>query len=366
DRYERADVALRDAVRSDDLRLADLALARGMAAAAAESPSDAITACAAALEHGERVLGSGHPRLAAALAGLAIGQLAQDHDDAARASLQRAHLLLDLDGEIAIDGMPMPGAMPPQWGSHPLPPHADLLAVVLDRSGLADRGARRFERAARWHARAAALLERVRGPEDRALGYPLLNLAVALGELGRHAEAVPHLRRVLELWQAELPADHPDVPIAHLDLANALVGTREWAEAASHYQRALELWEDRLSADHPLPAYALTGLGRVRLALGDAAGAIDPLERALELRGHAREDELNVAETSWLLARALWANAQDEPRVLELAGRALGSARSLDDPLELRRVLGGGEPEIDARLSPAWLTAIDYAAATRD
>ncbi len=368
DRYERADSALREAVGADDLRLSELALERGMAAAANEAHADAMAACATALEHGERVLGTAHPGLADALAGLAIGQLALDNDQAARASLQRAHLLLDLDGEIAIDGMPMPGALPPQWGSQEIPRHADLLAVVLDRSGLADRAARRFDRAARWHARAAALLERARDPEDRALGYPLLNLGVALGELGRPGEAVPHLRRVLDIWQAQLPADHPDLPLAHIDLANALVGTRELAEAGTHYQRALELWEDRLPADHPRMAFALTGIGRVRLGLGDIAGAIEPLERALELRSHAREDELNVAETSWLLARALWMGAQDEPRVLELATRALGAARSvaLDDPLELRRLLGGGVAEVEARLSPAWLTAIDYASASRN
>jgi tetratricopeptide (TPR) repeat protein len=248
------------------------------------------------------------------------------------------------------------------WPASARAEHGVPLAVALDRLGIVARARRRFDDASKLHGRSLALLESLLGPSDRRLGYPLENLGVALVDLGRADQALPHLRRALAVWESTLVEEHPELAHAHLHLANALVATREYGEAATHYQHALDQWEEQLGAEHPRLAYALTGLGRVRLAVDDASGAVEPLERALELRKHEREDPLNVAETSWLLARALAMTGGDQTRILELV-RAAFDAVDVEvptDALELRRVLGGGElPGVTDRLVPAGLSLVD-------
>jgi tetratricopeptide (TPR) repeat protein len=213
--------------------------------------------------------------------------------------------------------------------------------------------------AAAWHSAGAALLARTRA---RSTGYPLVNLGVALLDLGKPTEALAQLQRGIDLLQAELPSDHADLPLATLDLANALAGTGDWTAAGARYQEVLDIWEERLPPEHPLLAYALTGLARARLELDDASAAIDPLERALELRKDSREDGLNLAETSWLLARALLASGSDEARAIELATGALATVgvAPVTDPLELRRLISDGSLlGVTDRLTPASLAVTD-------
>jgi tetratricopeptide (TPR) repeat protein len=258
--------------------------------------------------------------------------------------------------------MTVPGARIEPWPAGSRPEHGIALAAVLDRLGVVARARRKFDEAAKLHARSLALLESLRGPGDRRLGYPLENLGVALVDLGRPDLALPHLRRALAIWVDTLGEEHRELAHAHLHLADALVAARELGEAATHYQRALDQWEEQLGADHPRLAYALTGLARVRLAVGDPGVALELLERALELRRHEREDPINVAETSWLLARAMSASGADQERMLELVRTAF-DAVGLPvpaDPIELRRVLEGGElPGLTDRLVPSGLSLID-------
>src|SRR5690606_30968541 len=151
------------------------------------------------------------------------------------------------------------------------------------------------------------------------LGYPLVNLGLALGEQGRPLDAIAYLRRAHEIWSAELDHEHPDLGTAELDLANALWALSDPAKARQHYAQALEIWQEVLPEDHALLAYALTGLGRCDLALGAPATALESLERAYELRDREGEDDLNVAETSLVLARALWTTGEDPTRARALA-----------------------------------------------
>jgi len=357
DRYDRAQALTKPT--TDPMVLAGISIRRCIALAATEAASDATTACSDAVDRFARELGPTHPRVATALVDLGIAQLGIDDDRAASASFERARLALDPTEHWSIDVRATIGGVAPAW------PHADaptapvLLGRIYDRLGLAERRRRRFAEAAAWHAAGAALLARGRA---RSTGYPLVNLGVALLDLGKPADALAQLQRGIDLLRAELPSDHADLPIATLDLANALAGTGDWTAAGARYQEVLDVWEERLPPEHPLLAYALTGLARARLELDDASAAIDPLERALELRGDAREDELNLAETSWLLARALLASGSDEARAIDLATNALAkvSVVPVTDPLELRRLISDGSLlGVTDRLTPASLTVTD-------
>ncbi len=357
DRYDRA-AALTKAA-TDPLVVAGIAIRQCIALTATEAAADATSACSEAVDHFARELGPTHPRVATALADLGVAQLATNEEGAAGASFERARLALDPTGRWPIDLEANAGALAPTWPYADVPSAAALLGRIYDRIGLAERGRRRFVQAAAWHSAGAALLARTRA---RSTGYALVNLGVALLDLGKPTEALAQLQRGIDLLQAELPSDHADLPLATLDLANALAGTGDWTAAGARYQEVLDIWEERLPPEHPLLAYALTGLARARLELDDASAAIDPLERALELRKDSREDGLNLAETSWLLARALLASGSDEARAIELATGALATVgvAPVTDPLELRRLISDGSLlGVTDRLTPASLTVTD-------
>ncbi|MBK8239532.1 MAG: protein kinase [Deltaproteobacteria bacterium] len=356
DRYDHAIIVS----GAEPLYAARLQQHRCAALVALELPSDGYDACNEAQRELATLLGDTHPWVGLALTDLAAAQMALEQHGPAVASLLRAIDVFDPAGLARARTIVADGTAP-QWRGE-LPPHPEPLARALNRVGVSERAQRRFAAAASAHATAAALLSTVHPSGSRALGYPLLNLGITLLDLRRPQHALPHLRRALSLWEDTLADDHPDLALAHLALANALGEVGEWSQAGEHYQIALQAWEGQLSPDHPLLAYALTGLAHARIELDDASAAIDPLERALELRRHEREDAMNVAETSWWLARALFVSGADESRALELAGAALFAAgvEGNVDPLELRRWLAGGEtPGITDRFVPAALGVID-------
>jgi tetratricopeptide (TPR) repeat protein len=80
-------------------------------------------------------------------------------------------------------------------------------------------------------------------------------------------------QRALEIREAALGADHPDVAIAlnHVGLALSALGRH--AEALPLQLRALTIHEAALGADHPHVATDRTYLGRVLSALGRHADA---------------------------------------------------------------------------------------------
>ena len=83
------------------------------------------------------------------------------------------------------------------------------------------------------------------------------NLANALAESGRLAEAIPHYETALRL--------EPDSAEGHNNFASALAQSGRFTDALQHYEIAL-----RLRPDYP---QAQENLGRVYLALGDQASA---------------------------------------------------------------------------------------------
>jgi tetratricopeptide (TPR) repeat protein/predicted Ser/Thr protein kinase len=358
DHYDRA-VSL-GGEPADPLVDAALAQRRCIALGGADLRDGTLDTCRGAVDAFAAVLGPSHPAVAAALADLAIEQAARGELGPAAATLERARLAVETDS--AATPRAMADGAAPQWLPTDLPTHPALAVRIFDRIGVVERDNERFTAAAAWHAAAAALAIRTR---DRAAGYALVNLGVALLDLGRPAEALAQLQRGVDRLALDLDEDHPDLVVARLDRANALCGVGQWSAAAAEYQSVADRWEQRLPADHPRLAYALTGLARARLELDDASAAIDPLEHALELRSDAREDELNLAETSWLLARALLASGADEARAIDLATRALIAVRAppIQDPLELRRLLAGGtSPGITDKLTPASLVLVDRTA----
>jgi tetratricopeptide (TPR) repeat protein len=70
------------------------------------------------------------------------------------------------------------------------------------------------------------------------------NLAMALADLGRTDEAIPHYTEAIRIW--------PELADVHVNLANVLAGQRKTAEAISHYQDALRYRPNNINAHNGL------------------------------------------------------------------------------------------------------------------
>lgn len=347
---ERARRTLRDSFPNDGtpkLGWARTQHAVGLALEGLTRYTEAVDAHAAALAMLEQQLGAQHPAIAESLLRLASGLLGAGRSEAAEASLLRARMLLDPDRTIAQPNAPMP------------PQDAVCLALVIDTLGLVARHHESYEDAAAHHEEALQRLEAVRPDALAYIGYPLQNLGLAYADQKRHELAWPLLERGLELWSRSLDPHHPDLAIAHLNLANTLWALHRSEAALEHYTAAQEIWEASLPQEHTLFGYTLTGIGRAHLDLEAPSLAVPVLERALQLRDNRWEDSLNIAETQLLLARALWASSEDPEAALAWVASARELVGSYEpfEPAAVRRVLEGGSVErFTDQLDPAGLS----------
>jgi tetratricopeptide (TPR) repeat protein len=341
---------------ADHVDVATSTMALGLALDGLGRFREASEAQLEALSVFERALGPRHRQVAWVLAFLGTAEVGNEANLRADANFARARVILEpSDASDRLDRDEL----------HPA--SARALADTLDRYGRLRRAEQHSVEAIVMHRRALALLEKAVGAEHRDVGYPMLNLAVALSDGGgdggvadprAHEEAAELLGRLRTLWDDALADDHPDRGYAALAFGRAqwLAGDHEGARDA--YARALTIWEATLPDDHPLLAYALTGLGRSQLALSNVPEAVGHLERALSIRDDDTEDQLNLAETTLALARALWVTGADPERALELAeqARKLVNAYEPSDEEGLRQLLDGADvPGLTDRLQPAAL-----------
>jgi cytochrome c-type biogenesis protein CcmH/NrfG len=106
------------------------------------------------------------------------------------------------------------------------------------------------------------------------------NLGLALSELGRPGDALPHLRRAVELR-----ADDPD---AWFNLGNAQTAVGELASAGAAFERCLDLDPDRFKA--------WNNLGIVLVLGGDSEAAEAAWRRSLTIRPDFSDARLNLAK----------------------------------------------------------------------
>jgi tetratricopeptide (TPR) repeat protein/tRNA A-37 threonylcarbamoyl transferase component Bud32 len=246
-------------------------------------------------------------------------------------------------------------------------PESPEMAMVLRRLGntLSEQG--RHAEALTVYQHAHAAFAQTLGAEHPRVGSSLVNLGTTLSALGRYAEALVPLRQGVEIVERSLSPrhpframaldalggalwrdgktdealtvlkraveaaerargpEHPDVAGPSSTLGRVLVDAGRPAEALRHFERALRLREHALGAGHPELAVPLTGRGEALVNLGRAWEALAPLERALALRETHTVAPVELAETRFALARALWDVRQDTARARELAQKAGGA-----------------------------------------
>ncbi|MCB9613733.1 MAG: serine/threonine protein kinase [Sandaracinus sp.] len=174
-------------------------------------------------------------------------------------------------------------------------------------------------------ARAVALVERARGPEDLALLEPLRQLgdvrarlrdyvgaveplerarriastlpethperlsidaryAAVLDGAGRRAEALPIARRTRDLAIESLPPAHPVLAFVRLKYADTLVHGGEVEAAVPEYEAALAATVAAYGESHTETARALLNLAGAEARLGRTDAAIERWNEALEMR----------------------------------------------------------------------------------
>jgi tetratricopeptide (TPR) repeat protein len=139
----------------------------------------------------------------------------------------------------------------------------------------------------------------------------LNNLGIALTELGRPDDALPHLLRAVEL-------DDDDAE-AWFNLGNAYAAEGAFVTACRAYERSLELDDKRFKA--------WNNLGLARLFQGDAAGAEQAWRQSIRIRPHFSDAQLNLAKL--LLSRGALAVAADHVQTVLGRDRTHAEAHNL-------------------------------------
>jgi tetratricopeptide (TPR) repeat protein/tRNA A-37 threonylcarbamoyl transferase component Bud32 len=214
---------------------------------------------------------------------------------------------------------------------------ADMAAAILDRLGghPVDRAdlesnlgsvywaQSRYDESAEHDRKALELREAALGDENPEVASSLNNLGLLYCDTGRCADALAPLMRALSLRERVLGPDHPDVATALSNLGLAHYTLGHYAEAGDFYARALALRDRVLDPAHPSLAYSLEGLGAVRVSQGRLDEAVALLRRSVQVREAALGAEHpDVANSLLGLAQALIAQRQ-LAEALALERRAL-------------------------------------------
>ena len=254
-----------------------------------------------ALEILEPTLGASHPTVAMSLSNLGIAAFMQGHYDEARGFHERA---------LAI-------------AEQTLGPDHPELAVYLGNLGLVAKKQQRYAEAKTYLERSLTIMQAALGPDHPQVGLALTNLGNLETRAGNYAVARGYHERALGIWEGALGPEHPAVATTLNNLGTVARLEGDAAQARGYYERSLAIKYTALGPDHPSVASAATGLGLALLDLGLPGPAVAKFEGALRIETAHDVDPLDVAETRFGLARALWdapaADGRDRPRSRELA-----------------------------------------------
>jgi len=180
--------------------------------------------------------------------------------------------------------------------------------------------------------------------DDRALqeASKLLKEYVKLQGEGKHDEAMPLVKRSLEIRERILGPSHRDVAAALNALANIYWNKGEYAKAEPLYQRALTIFEMALGPEDPRVAITLNNLAALYWNKGDYVKPEPLAQRALAImeRAFGREHP-NVALVVNCLA-IIHSSRGDYAKAEPLFGRALAI---------WERTLGPEHPNVGIALS---------------
>ncbi len=263
----------------------------------------------------DKLLGSQHPRVAAARNNLAT-VLGSQH--------RRGEALAQHREALAV------------WEQTLGPHHPHVAASRANIAGLL-HGQGNYEAAAAEFRQVRVLLETMLGPEHPTVALVRNNLASCLAALGRHTEAEQEHRAVLAMRERILGPHHPDIAQSLNNLGNALRWQDRYLEAERMHRRAVAMWDQMGKSDHPDAAMSRSNLGLELGLQGKHREAEEHLRLALHNRSQAlRAGHPLIADAQHNLGENLFMQEQIEP-ASEFIERAWAIRRQTDEVLPVAR-----------------------------
>ncbi len=103
-------------------------------------------------------------------------------------------------------------------------------------------------------------------------------------ELGRYPETQSLYQKALEIWQAILPPDSPEIASGLCNLANLYFAQAFYDKAAHLYRQSVSIGEKICGADDPWLAHPLHWLAESYFANQEYDKAYEPYERVVSIR----------------------------------------------------------------------------------
>ncbi len=141
----------------------------------------------------------------------------------------------------------------------------------------------KYKEAEHLMQRALEIDEASLGKDHPDVARDLNNLAALYQDTNRLKEAEPLMQRALKIDEAFFGKDHPNVAIRLNNLALLYKATNRLKEAEPLMQRALEIWETSLGKDHPIVATALNNLAQLYQDTNHLKEAEPLMQRALKI-----------------------------------------------------------------------------------
>lgn len=266
--------------------------------------STAVSLYERALAINEEALGSDHPDIGKVLGNLALVHMATGNYSEAQPLFERALVIAE----------------------NALSPDHTQIATAVNNLGMLHDAIGEYVQAEAYFERALTSAENALGSTHPQTATYLNNLAGARYSMGAFGSAKELYERALSISVGVLGSDHSNTAMFRHNLANVYFATGEYRAARSHYERARDVWQATLGPEHPQVAYPMVGLAKIALEQHLHAEALALAEHALQIRERGNVPPEKLAESCFVLARALWetpiSQGGDRNRALALARRA--------------------------------------------
>jgi CHAT domain-containing protein/Tfp pilus assembly protein PilF len=175
--------------------------------------------------------------------------------------------------------------------------HRDVAAAITLLAGVYT-GKGEYVKAEPLYRRALAISETALGKDHPSTAENLYELAILYYYQAKNVEAEPLFRRALDTYEKALGEDHPDTGAGLNGLAGLYRAQGKYADAEPLYKRALGIYEKALGEDHPDTAATLNNLALLYVSQGKYRDAEPLYKRALGIYEKALgEDHPDTATT---------------------------------------------------------------------
>jgi tetratricopeptide (TPR) repeat protein len=152
---------------------------------------------------------------------------------------------------------------------------------------------------------ALAAAETAYGASHPSTAIAVTNLALALSRSGRTDEALALAQRALAIFEATIPAGHPDLVRLYAVNGNINMAAERWPAVERSMRRCAETALAVYGENHPLRANCLLGLAEYHLADHRPADAVPIAEQALAVLTALEANPTDIGSAHGVLGRAL-------------------------------------------------------------